>query len=49
MYVRKKDNTLIVDRYITIEDILRDERDIREIANSIKDRANQLAEIEKEK
>ncbi len=49
MYVRKKDNTLIVDKYITVEEILRDERDIRETANSFKDRANQLAEMEKKK
>ena len=43
MYYRKKDNTLIVDKYTTIEEILKDKRDLRVIANDFRDRANAIA------
>lgn len=42
MYFNKKNNTLAIDTPITIEEILKDKRDIREIANTFKDRANEL-------
>lgn len=46
MYYRKKDNTLLIDKYTTIEDILKDKRDIRVIANDFRDRANSLVNID---
>ena len=45
MYYRKKDNTLLIDKYTTIEEILKDERDMRVIANDFRDRANSLVNI----
>ena len=45
MYYRKKDNTLLIDKYTTIEEILKDKRDIRVIANDFRDRANAIANI----
>ena len=45
MYYRKKDNTLIVDKYTTIEEILKDKRDLRVIANDFRDRANAIANV----
>lgn len=44
MYLRKKDNILVIDKPICIEEILKDKRDIREIANDFKDRANELSQ-----
>lgn len=45
MYYRKKDNTLVIDKVYTIEDLLSDSRDIREIAADFKNRANELSTI----
>ena len=45
MYYRKKDNTLLIDKYTTIEEILKDKRDMRVIANDFRDRANSLVNI----
>lgn len=45
MYYRKKDNTLVIDKVYSINDLLNDKRDIRDIAADFKNRANELASI----
>lgn len=47
MYFRRQDNTLIIDKPITIQEILDDGRDMKEIANEFKDKANLLATVQK--
>lgn len=45
MYYKKKGNTLIIDKYVTIKDILAKNKDIHEVAEHFKNRANELREI----
>ncbi len=49
MYYKKKSNTLVIDKYVTISELLKDNQDIRQIANKLKDKANNLANIEYKK
>lgn len=45
MYYCKKSNSLFYDASFTIDQLLKDGRNIREIANDFKDRANDLAKV----